>query len=162
MHACWGSGRLVIWLRIDIWVTMYNTICHWLLELVNLIHLVQGCSGVVVSMLVRKTGDAGPIPVRHQKFFFISGYYGSNLLPSLHRGEENTLPQFQQGSGPVTSYVYACSGSDRYVIQLGIDIWFTMYWEISRFGSPCPADQKIRRVIPLQQYRWSSHSVKIL
>ena len=28
--------------------------------------------------------------------------------------------------------------------------------------SPCPADQRIRRVMPVQQYRWQSHSVKTL
>ena len=35
------------------------------------------------------------------------------------RGEEKALPQFRQGSGPVTSCMHACSGSGRHVIPLG-------------------------------------------
>ena len=37
---------------------------------------------------------------------------------SSHRGEEKALPQFWQGSGPVTSCMHACSGSGRHVIPL--------------------------------------------
>ena len=36
-----------------------------------------------------------------------------------NRGKEKALPQFRQGSGPVTSCIHACSGSDRHVIPLG-------------------------------------------
>ena len=46
---------------------------------------------------------------------------------SSHRGEEKALPQFRQGSGPVTSCMHACSGSGRHVIPLMIDIRVTMY-----------------------------------
>ena len=37
------------------------------------------------------------------------GIYNS----SSYRREEKALPQFWQGSGPVTSCMYACSGSGR-------------------------------------------------
>ena len=46
---------------------------------------------------------------------------------SSHRGEEKALPQFWQGSGPVTSCMHTCSGSGRQVNPLRMDIWVTIY-----------------------------------
>ena len=88
----------------------------------NLIHLVPACCGVVVSMPAPKVGDAGSIPIGTLTKFSISRFHGRNLLLSSHMGEEKTLPQFQQGSGPVTSYMHAYSGSGRHVIPLRIII----------------------------------------
>ena len=72
----------------------------------------------MVSTPARKAGDAGSIPVGAPTKFSISGFHGRNLLLSSHRGEEKALSQFWQGSGPVTSCIHACSGSDRHVIPL--------------------------------------------
>ena len=60
------------------------------------------------------------------------------------------------------SHMHTHPGSFRYVIPITIDIQVTMYRESSHYRSPCPADQLIWRVMPVQQYRWSSHSVKTL
>ena len=45
-----------------------------------------------------------------------------DILITSHGEEENALSQFWQGSGPVTSYMYACSGSDILDIPIMIDI----------------------------------------
>ena len=59
--------------------------------------------------------------------FSISGFHGRNLLLSLHGGEEKALPQFQQGSGPVTSCMHACSGSGKHVIPLRAGYYLKKY-----------------------------------
>ena len=48
-------------------------------ELANLIHLVPGCCGVVVSTPAWKAGDVGSIPVGAPTKFSISGFRGGNL-----------------------------------------------------------------------------------